>query len=237
MKGKRLGCCLVGLVLLGGSVGADDRTAAVLGAAEAGDVVSQHLLGGMYSFGDGVAQDDEKAVYWFHKAAVRGIADAQVALGAMYSSGRGIAQDHAKAADWYRQAAEQGQASAQHFLGECYEGGIGVSENTVEAARWYRLASEQGIGDSQYRLGLLYALGDGVPKSDVEAYAWLSVSAMRASGAKHDENAPFVDMGIAQRAKMFKDFIATRMTPAQLVEGEALARGYWNSYGPGHVEN
>src|SRR5262245_56577587 len=80
----------------------------LLPLAQRGDAIAQCVLGIMYQSGEGVAQDDAKAVWWYRKAAEQGNADAQSALGLMYATGHGVLQDNAKAMQWYRNAAEQG---------------------------------------------------------------------------------------------------------------------------------
>ena len=62
----------------------------------------------MYENGQGVAQDDNQAVYWLPKAAEQGNASAQSNLGIMYEKGQGITQDDDQAVYWLRKAAGQG---------------------------------------------------------------------------------------------------------------------------------
>ena len=78
--------------------------------AEQGNASAQFNLGKMYEFGQGVPQDDAKAVEWYRKAAEQGYASAQKNLGVMYEFGQGVPQDDTKAVEWYRKAAEQGYA-------------------------------------------------------------------------------------------------------------------------------
>lgn len=54
-----------------------------------GDAPAQDILGLMYEYGQGAPQDDAKAVTWFPKAAIQGIAKAQYNLGAMSANGQG----------------------------------------------------------------------------------------------------------------------------------------------------
>lgn len=48
-----------------------------LSSANQGDAISQYNLGVMYALGEGVRQDDQKALEWYTKAANQGNADAQ----------------------------------------------------------------------------------------------------------------------------------------------------------------
>ena len=70
--------------------------------AEAGDAQAQYNLGLMYRNGQGVLQDDAKAVRLYRLAAEQGYALAQSNLGHMYSNGSGVPQDYAEAVRWYR---------------------------------------------------------------------------------------------------------------------------------------
>jgi len=133
---------------------------------------AQFNLGLMYANGDGVQQDDAKAVKWYRKSADKGVAAAQSNLGLMYKNGLGVKQDDVEAVRWYRQAAEQGDAPAQSNLAVMYIKGQGVKQDDAEAARWWRKAAEQGVASAMYNLGSLYANGDGVIRSGETAADW-----------------------------------------------------------------
>ena len=109
---------------------------------------------------------------------------------------------------WYRKAAEQGDALAQYNLGGMYDEGQGVPQNDVEAAKWYRRAAEQGIANAQYNLALMYHDGLGVPLDYVQAFKWFDIAARGG-----DEN-----------AASGREFVARKMTSAQVAEAQRLAR-------------
>ena len=98
----------------------------------------------MYARGQGVPQDDTKAVKWFRKAAEQGHAGAQFNLGKSYALGQGAPQDDTKAVRWYRQAAEQGHVSGQNSLGIMYAKGLGVTQDYVAAHKWFNLSAALG---------------------------------------------------------------------------------------------
>lgn len=52
--------------------------------AEAGDRISQNLLGALYQTGSGLGRDLAKAAEWYEKAADQGLPAAQVNLGTLY---------------------------------------------------------------------------------------------------------------------------------------------------------
>ena len=112
--------------------------------AEQGDAGAQYNLGVMYDNGEGVAEDDAKAVKWYRKAADQGYAKAQNNLGVMYDNGEGVAEDDAEAVKWYRKAAEQGHAGAQNNFGVMYYVGEGVKKNLIDAYAWFSIAAAGG---------------------------------------------------------------------------------------------
>lgn len=154
-----------------------EAMALLLPNAEQGDKVAQFLVASLYAKGDGVRQDEERAVHWWRKAAEQGYARAQNDLGVALSDGRGTEVNLAEAVLWYRKAAEQGMAVAQLNVGLMYAMGQGVQRDAREATGWYRLAAEQDMGWAQYYLGTAYLSGWGVRKSAREARAWLQKSA------------------------------------------------------------
>jgi uncharacterized protein len=176
--------------------------------ANQGDPRAQQSLGNMYANGQGVPQDDAEAVKWFRKAADQGDPYAQFNLGNMYAEARGVPQDDAQAVKWFRKAADQGDPGAQYNLGVTYQRGQGVPQDYAEAIKWYRRAADQDHASAQTNLGYMYAEGQGVPQDYVSAHMWFSVSSAQGN----------------QLAAKNRDNIARRMTPAQIVEAQRLAR-------------
>ena len=110
---------------------------------------AQFRLGLYYKNGLGVAQDQEKAVEWYTKAAEQGHATAQNSLGVCYHCGQGVAQDYGKAMEWWTKAAEQGHANAQYNLGVCYDFSQGVAQDYGKAVKWYTKAAAQADEGAQ----------------------------------------------------------------------------------------
>ncbi len=140
--------------------------------------------------------------------AEKGDAEAQYSLGDMYYDGEGVEQNFKEAAKWTRKAADQGHATAQFNLGMMYERSQGVEKDDKEAVKWYLKSAEQGDAIAQMALGRMYYLGKGVEQDYVTAYAWSNIAA-----ANGDE------MG-----KLIKGNTAKKMTPAQIIKAEALAK-------------
>ena len=136
-----------------------------------------------------------------------GDVSSQFWLGAAYEQGWFGKTNFREALKWFRMAASQDNADAQNSLGQMYEDGEGVKQNCVVAAAWYRKAAEHapdwgGAGQGRNHLGLLYLEGLGVTKDYVQAYMWFRLAS---NG----------DLNLSQ-AK-------SRMTPADILEGERLA--------------
>lgn len=102
-----------------------------------------------YLLGHGVYQSDEKAFYYFKKAADRGDAQAQNELGYMYAAGKGTPQNYEASFAMYQRAAKHGVASAQYNLGLLYLKGLGVTHNTAMAQHWFRRAAQQGFAPAK----------------------------------------------------------------------------------------
>ena len=143
--------------------------------AEQGHPQAQYNLGFMYNKGQGVPEDDGRAVYWYRETALQGFASAQVNLGIMYADGSGVPEDERQAVFWYRKAAAQGNAAAQFLLGHAYATGAGLPQDVLEARFWYRKAAEQGHENAQIDLALSYSLD--APQDLREAVLWLRKAA------------------------------------------------------------
>ena len=84
--------------------------------ATAGHAPSQYHLGWMYANGEGLAVNEEKALYWWRAAAGQGHTEAQVKLGMAYLYGEGVREDHAKALEWFLAVARKGDEDAQALV-------------------------------------------------------------------------------------------------------------------------
>ena len=70
----------------------------------------------MYQEGVGVGKDIDQAIYWFHRAATEGNAEAQFLLGKIYHYGGDVEVDRAAARSWFEKAAQQGYEGAIMLL-------------------------------------------------------------------------------------------------------------------------
>ncbi len=121
--------------------------------ADKGIAEGQYNLGYCYEHGDGVAQDAEKAIYWYRTAAEQGYAKAQYNLGTCIYNGFGAPQDFTEAARLFGLAAEQGDMYAQFNMGVCCYNGAGVEKDVLKAVEWFRKAARQGHPEALKILG------------------------------------------------------------------------------------
>lgn len=135
--------------------------------ANAGDPKYQFYLAKMYQFGDGVAVDLEKTLYWYRKSSEQGYPPAQNNYALMYESGEGIRQDHIRALELMCVAAQAGFSVSQFNMGRYYQYGIGVKADGILAESWYEMAIKQGHTGAMYNLGVMYSQGV-MAKQDVE---------------------------------------------------------------------
>jgi hypothetical protein len=150
-------------------------------AADQGNALAQHAMGGFYATGRGVTNDMAAAIQWWQKAAAQNQVEAEAKLGQLFlipapPYGTNYL-NYAEAVRWLRRAASQDSANAMNDFGVAYEGGLGVPLDCKEAARWYRAAAELGNDQAQANLGQLYFDGRGVPLDMEQAYVWFKLSA------------------------------------------------------------
>jgi uncharacterized protein len=151
--------------------------------------------------------DYAKSFYMLLKLASDGDAEAQYFLGHMYRAPLFVPQDYVAAMAWYRKAADQRNAEAQHMIGLLYDEGLGVPQDYGHAVRWYRRSANQGSWRGQFGLGHMYNFGRGVTQDHVQAYMWLTLV-----------------VAVEPMYRLDLNYIAAKMTPAQIAEAQKLAR-------------
>lgn len=110
--------------------------------AEKGDARAMEAVGCMYLDGNGVPQDNQKALEYFQKAIEHGNIDAFNNLGFLYTEGIGVKKDPVKAFECYLKAAKNNNFMAQSTVAALYYGGIGVEKNLEKAQKWFIISSE-----------------------------------------------------------------------------------------------
>ena len=166
-------------------------------AADKGHPAALWKLGQMYATGDGVAEDDEKALQIFSKVAdefadgnPRGpdapfVADAFVTLGAYYQTGipGSVPADPGRARRYYNYAASYfADPEAQYQLATMFLVGAGGDKDPRQAVRWYKLAARKGHSGAQAELGRLFYEGIGVERDPEKGLMWLSIARLTGGG-------------------------------------------------------
>lgn len=140
-----------------------------LAAATRGHPPAMIQVGLMYSNGDGVEKDLEKASSWLRPANVKGSAIGKTLLAECFLYGKGLTRNPELAVTLLEQAIEMDHpARALDMLGTCYHQGWGVEPDAERAAALYRNACDGGFQNACANLGVLYMKGEGMA-ADPEA--------------------------------------------------------------------
>lgn len=119
------------------------------------------MCGMFFEGGRYVSQDMYKAVYYYRKAANKGIVRAQAHLGRCYFNGTGVERDCKTALFWTEEAAKKGDSDAQADLGLYYSARDSEIHNSYLSAYYYELSANSGNSRGQLGLGFRYLYGDG----------------------------------------------------------------------------
>lgn len=149
----------------------DDALGLLRSAAGQGFVPAQTALGSLFE-----AQDIQKAIWWYTKAAEKNDWIAQFSLGRIYFKGAVVVRDVSTANKWLTLAAATGDGGSAFYLGLLNDEGQGTATNYAEAAKWYRQSAEAGNPFAQEKLALLLLRGLGGRHNPQEAYVWLLVA-------------------------------------------------------------
>ena len=174
----------------------DEAAAALTRTAEAGDMKAQHFLAMMYENGNGIAQDLEKAAYWYGRTAEQGDREAQLTYAMLCALGKGVEPDLAAACHWAVCSLHQGNAKAiqtLHIIRAQASEEAAAAVNAFkqahregkqdEAVVQVRRAAELGDTDAMLAYAQLLIAGKGVPENREEARLWCRDAAMEGSEA------------------------------------------------------
>ncbi len=135
-------------------------------------------VGLMYSNGDGVKKDIEKASSWLRPANVKGDASGKYLLAECFLFGKGVEKNEHLAVSLLEESVEMGgPARALDLLGTCYHKAWGVPQNSQEAARLYGLSCDRRFYNACANLSVLTMRGDGVEQDPERATALLKKGA------------------------------------------------------------
>ncbi|OOF69774.1 tetratricopeptide repeat protein [Rodentibacter caecimuris] len=126
--------------------------------ATAGNLQAQSNLAVMYNIGKGVAQNKEKAYWWFSEAAEQGHIKAINNLAVMYLNGEYVKQDISQAIKLLEKTANANNQEAMLILGEIFF----RQKEYRKSFDWFKKSATLGNVEGKFRLGLLYEEGKGV---------------------------------------------------------------------------
>lgn len=111
--------------------------------------------------------DINEAIYWYTKAACRGVDTAAFTLGHLYFFNKGGKDNKSLAIEWWNQSALMGNVEAMCSLGESYlEGLIGEKSdaNDKKGFEWLKKASDGNHPTAKILLSQCYKKGIGTTK-------------------------------------------------------------------------
>lgn len=141
-----------------------------------GTANAAHSLAFMYMNGEGVPENEKKAVDYFMIAAEGGITQAQRIIAQEYVSGDILSRDYEAARVWMEKAANKGDAQAQLMLGRYYVSDFGYNDDQ-KAFEWFEKAAEQGDAEAEYTVGGCYIYEIHVKKNPAVANQWFEKAA------------------------------------------------------------
>ncbi len=113
----------------------------LLKKANDGDSAFQHIVGRLYERGEGgIAQDFQKAYYYYAKSSNGGNAYGACALGLFLMDGIACAKDEKEGLRLITLSAECNIAEAQEYLAKCYREGRLLPKNLALADEWSKKA-------------------------------------------------------------------------------------------------
>lgn len=130
-----------------------------------GSAVAANNIGAMYTRGQGVPADEDRATQYIRKAANRGLTHAMVTMATRARTGQGMQVSNRLSVFWYEKAYEAGNATAANDLGVMYKNGHGVREDDTRAVELFTTALRRDPNNSMaaYNIGNAYETGEGVP--------------------------------------------------------------------------
>lgn len=139
-----------------------------------GDARGAEMLATAYQNGDGVEQDDTKAMEWNFRAVNMGSGRGWANVGQMYEKGQGVAQSYEKAVMFYTLSMDE-KLSNPDFKGPRYAGVLyekGFTNDAGEfiqdlekAAACYLIAADHGDATACAYIGRFYQEGTGVEQN------------------------------------------------------------------------
>jgi hypothetical protein len=165
-----------------------ERRPDILAAAQAGDMLSQYLIGASYDYTyDGIGPDAVQKVTWLTKAADQGMVRAVAVLGVCRIAGTGTPQDDLSGWALLMKAVNANNAFAQYIAAMFTLRGVDAGGGRVrqfsffskpDARAMLQRSAAAGLSAAQYSLGHSFMVGSELNKVDLaQARHWLSLAA------------------------------------------------------------
>jgi len=132
-----------------------------LQAAEQGHLVAQHNLGYSYIMENNSAINQERAFYWYNRAANNNYNRSMTTLGHLYREGIGTEKNVNKSIFWFNRAIEEGDSSAYLRLAQTYLEPQYNMVNPAKALPNLLLAEKFGFEKATFDLGMFYFQQEG----------------------------------------------------------------------------
>ena len=154
------------------SVSSAELFATYLADAQNGNADACYNISLCYQYGYlDIEPDNEKAVYWAHKAADLGVSDAMADLGIYYLS---LENDWEKAKQYFEQAAKLKNPVAYYMMGLAYSKEINVNKKLNKGIANLKKASKLGYAQADYQLAFIYYIEK---KDNKHAFQYFSKAA------------------------------------------------------------
>ncbi len=156
-------------------------------AALSGHMDAQLAVAHHYEYGMGITKSNDKALYWYDKAAAQGsdMARDRAETLLIRLKNEGVVSkgfeaynkgDYAQALQFW-QSISGSNPSAQYNIGVLYNEGQGVPKSYDKATEWFKKSAVWGYDVAQFALGHQYEYGKGVKQSRDKAVEWYSKAA------------------------------------------------------------
>lgn len=142
--------------------------------------LAQEYVGMFYYIGEGVRQNDEKAIKWLKESVKNGQGRPAYILSSAYFYGFGCEISAKLSGIWAIKGANLGDVASMQRVANLYWKGYpedGIPCDISKAIHWYKRAAKKGDPYSQFQLGFCHNRGKGVPVNLSEGFNWFLLSA------------------------------------------------------------
>ena len=140
----------------------------LLDLAKDGYPAAMWRIGVSYSGGDVIKQDMRTAVFWFRRAADKGLGAAMSDLAYVYATGEGVPKDSVEAARWFERAAASGHPGGMRNYALVLDLGEAVPRNPKQSAEYLVTAFRMGSSSARESLFNKHAAWHADTKAQVQ---------------------------------------------------------------------